>query len=386
LTLGTSTAKKAFVSSERLQQLSLFLRLTAFALALCIASVHTFGSEIPPNPLAITSITLEGTNLILTADVPPNSGQVTLEMRPSLNAAWQDEETSSVQAGADEVIFTLPKPTNDICFFRLKSTPLSGNTSQVSDELQYATMPSLGSNVSRSGDAIFHFKGQVDGSDKIVITHDGALWSHVNWRWPLGSVVINDARWNPEQKNYMTTLGTSKFLPDSFSLESASLEKIEGRDVIAMERSTNALIVYLDDTPPGASEYEFTVHFHPVASDPVQTTGGVAADLKIAAQIDGSDCLKITSREAIWTHNTAALPTDVTLNDVPWDLESTNVLENEGTNTFLPSGVDLSAAKIVSRKGRDLATMWADKDGLWVWFADNPNGSDSYELDISFGR
>jgi hypothetical protein len=386
LTLAAPPAKKAFVSSERLHQLSLLLRLAVFALALCVASAHALGSETPPNPLAITSISLEGTNLILIADVPPNSGQVTLEMRPSLDAAWQDEESSNVQAGADEVTLTLPKPTNDVCFFRLKTTLTSGNASQVSDELQYTTMPSLASNLTNSGDAIFHFKGQVDGSDKIVITHDGALWSHVNWRWPLGLVVINDTRWNPEQKNYMTSVGASKFLPETFSLESASLEKIEGRDVIALERSTNALIVYLDDTPPGASEYEFTVHFHPVGPDPAQTTGGVAADLKIAAQIDGSDCIKITSKEAIWTHNTDAFPTDVTLNNVQWDLQQTNVLENEGTNTFLPSGVDLSTARIVSRKGRDLATMWADKDALWVSFADNPNGSDSYELDISFGR
>ena len=374
------------MSHKRIQPLSLLLHLAAFALALCIASPHALGFETTPNPLAITSISLEGTNLILTADVPPNSGQVTLEMRPSLDATWQDEETSTVLAGADEVTLTLPKPTNDVCFFRLKTILPSGNATQVSDELKYATMPSLASNLTSSGDAIFHFKGQVDGSDKIVITHDGALWSHVNWRWPLGPVVINDARWNPEEKNYMTSVGTSKFLPDTFSLESASVERIEGRDVIAIERATNALIVYLDDTPPGASEYEFTVHFHPIASDPVKTTGGVPADLKIAAQIDGSDCLRITSHEAIWIHRTAALPTDVMLNDIHWDLESTNVLKNEGTNSFLPSGVDLSTAKIVSRKGRDLATMSADNDALWVWFADNPNGSDSYELDISFGR
>ena len=54
--------------------------------------------------------------------------------------------------------------------------------------------------------------------------------------------------------------------------------------------------------------------------------------------------------------------------------------------TYRPLICWRQGAKIVSRKGRDLATMWADKDALWVWFADNPNGSDSYELDISFGR
>jgi len=30
--------------------------------------------------------------------------------------------------------------------------------------------------------------------------------------------------------------------------------------------------------------------------------------------------------------------------------------------------------------------MWADHDAIWANFADNPNGSDAYELEISFGR
>jgi len=30
--------------------------------------------------------------------------------------------------------------------------------------------------------------------------------------------------------------------------------------------------------------------------------------------------------------------------------------------------------------------MHADKEALWVWFADNPNGDDFYELKISFGQ
>lgn len=59
---------------------------------------------------------------------------------------------------------------------------------------------------------------------------------------------------------------------------------------------------------------------------------------------------------------------------------------NAKTNTFLPSGVDLSTARIVNRKGRDVGTMWADADVLWIQFADNPNGADFYELELSFGR
>jgi len=48
--------------------------------------------------------------------------------------------------------------------------------------------------------------------------------------------------------------------------------------------------------------------------------------------------------------------------------------------------LDFSTAKIIKRQGRDLATMWSDNDALWINFADNPNGADAYELDISFGQ
>ena len=57
---------------------------------------------------------------------------------------------------------------------------------------------------------------------------------------------------------------------------------------------------------------------------------------------------------------------------------------NAGTNTFLPPDVNLATARIIHRKGRDLGTMWAEADALYIHFADNPNGADTYELEIAF--
>src|SRR5208282_3493036 len=119
-------------------------------------------------------------------------------------------------------------------------------------------------------------------SDKIVITRDGALWEHVNWDWPQGPVTVNHTQWNPRQKNYLTTLGARRFLPESFSLDSVALEVIHGRDVLALERADHALIVYPDDTPGGADNYEFKIHFHPDGPKPVRARAAVAAHLKIA--------------------------------------------------------------------------------------------------------
>jgi hypothetical protein len=370
-----------------MRQITLFL-LCVLTLASTVALAEdSTTSGLSPAPFAISSISVEGTNLVLAATLPPGLAQAILEICPTLNAGWEEAGLLNVPTNLARVIFTIPKPSAPMAFFRLKAKLRETSAPLLSPELQYVAVPSLSSNLSDGGDSLFHFKGLVDGSDKIVITRDGALWNHVHWGWP-GEVAINGAQWNPKEKNYVTTRGASKFLPETFSLDSVSLEMIQGRDVVALERAPNALIVYVNDTPIGPAEYEFAIHFHSaksiVATAP--STASTSARLKIAARIDGSDCLTITPTEATWAHKFHAWPTAVTLNDVLWNPKKHKILKNEGTNSFLPAGIDLSTAKIVSRKGRDLATLWADRDSLQIWFADNPNSSDSYELEISFGQ
>jgi hypothetical protein len=285
--------------------------------------------------------------------------------------------------------FTLPQPALDMAFFRLNVTLRTTAQAEQSGEVQYVAVPSLvkiTTNDTPPAEAVFHFRGQIDGSDRIVITHHGAYWEHVNWGWPAGTVTVNGSQWNPSEKNFLTTTGAVEFLPEMYSLAAANLEVIEGRDVIALERTNNALIVYLDDTPSGAAPYEFKIHFHQVAARPVAFHASPTGTLKIAANIDGSDRLKITANDATWTHLAYSLPEAVTVNGIPWDIRQTNVLHNTGTNAFLPAGVDFSTARITHREGRDLATLWADDEALWVTFADNPNGQDAYELEISFGN
>jgi hypothetical protein len=345
-------------------------------------------AALPENQPVITALSLVGTNLVFDTEFPAGVEQAVLEMRPNLTADWQEAALLDVPTNGGNVEFSIPQPPLDMAFFRLNATLLKPSQTKLSDELRYVTVPSLvqaTTNNKAPAEAVFHFKGQIDGSDRIVITHQGAFWEHVNWAWPADAVTVNDSQWNPLEKNFMTTTGAVAFLPQMYSLATANLEIIEGRDVIALERTNEALMVYLDDTQSGSAPYEFNIHFH-MATMAASPRPATAATLKIAAQIDGSDRLKITAGGAAWTHLTWSLPEAVTLNGVSWDLRQTNVLRNTGTNTFLPAGVDFSTARIVHRRGRDLATLWADNDAVWVTFADNPNGSDAYELEISFGQ
>jgi hypothetical protein len=339
----------------------------------------------PVNQPIITSLSVAGTNLIFNATISPGVVQTILELRPTLDTEWQETALLDVPVGGGFVEFIIPKPALDSAFFRLRITTSTTTEAQFSTELQYVTMPSLGSGLPGT-DAVFHFKGIVDGSDRILITRQGAFWEHVNWDWPAGAVTINGTQWNPREKNYLTTTGAVAFLPETFSLEAVQLEIIGGRDVVALERTNDALVVYLDDTQSGAAMYEFKIHFRPAARKPAAAEPSPAATLKIAAAIDGSDSLKITANEAKWQHRAYAFPWEISLNGIAWNVRQTNTLVNAGTNTFLPPGLDFSTARIVNRKGRDLGTMWADADALWIQFADNPNGADSYELEIAFGR
>jgi len=337
------------------------------------------------NSPVITSIALNGTNLDFIASFPRDVIHAQLESRSTLNDEWQYAATLNVPINGGMVEFSIPQPPEQTAFYRLNATLSSTPQAQVSTEVHYVAGPPLPETFANGApEAVFHFSGQIDGSDRIVITRDGAFWEHINWGWP-GVVKVNELQWNPAAKNFLTTTGAISFLPPRYSLSEARLEVIQGRDIVAMERSHDALIVYLDDTPPGAAPYEFKIHFRPPPKA-IRETGSAPAKLKITAQIDGSDEFKITSREARWTHRAWNPPHIVQLNDQVWDLSQTNIFSNSGTNTFLPEGIDFSTARITERKGRDLGTMWAEKDGLLISFGDNPGGSDEYELEITFGK
>ena len=300
------------------------------------------------NQLALTSLAVQGTNLTLVAVVPAGLGQVTLEMRPTLVAPWTVAVAGHVPSGGGEVTFTIRKP-GEMQFFRLRAAASVESTGVVSAEVNYLTVAPLG--LAAASPAGSQSGGGGAGSGIPLQGNGRWLRPHPDHprRRLLGTRTLGLAGGSGDcerramestEKNYLTTAGEAKFLPECFSLEAVDLERIKGRDVVALERTNNALIVYLDDTPVGAGEYEFKIHFHPARPKPAPARDCTAATLKIAAEIDGSDCLRITATEATWDHKHWGGPANVRLNEVPWSVQQTNVLQNTGTNQFLPSGVD----------------------------------------------
>lgn len=343
----------------------------------------------PDPPFAFTSVSVIGTNLVLRAAMPAGLTGPALETRAGFDSAWQTVNVALTTMADGKLEFVLPKPGANI-FLRLRASAVAGadrsESAAVSPSLSFCMISPLPLVTNRSGEveAVLRFKGRVDGSDKMLLKRDGLFWEHINWGWPEGAVTVNEASWKPADQNYAAPGSNRPLLPPGFAFHSAKLEIIKARDVVALEHGADGLIIHMDDTPAGPDDYEFIVRFREARPKAVRKS--TPATLKIVATIDGSDCLHLTANGARWEHFQWEAPTTVTLNDRAWNPAQDAALKIDKTNFLLPAGVDLSSARIVGRKGRALATLWATAEEVKVNFADNPNGSDTYELTIAFGE
>lgn len=215
-----------------------------------------------------------------------------------------------------------------------------------------------------------HFRGRIEGSERISISSERVTWSNVAWGTPEGAVYLSGIRWRPRRN---PVLKTSWVLPVAVDFRSARLERIEGRDTIALECSARGIEILLSDTPNGSAVYEFRVHFRPLRGFVVLT---------VRAKIDGSGEAHITRNAATWNHLHWAWPTEIDLNAVHWNPSIARRLRNSGTTRFLPGRVDFSSAIVIEKSGRDLVSMEARANGLVIRFADNPVGTGVYEIKI----
>ena len=147
-----------------------------------------------------------------------------------------------------------------------------------------------------------------------------------------------------------------------------------------MSRSHQVLI-HFDDTPNGADNYQVQVGFTPKPAPIISP----AATLHIVATIDGSDVLQISNSGATWIHKYWNNPSNVSLNGIAWDTVDDPTLPNSGATAFLPADVDLSTVVFTKSAGRDTATYEVFPNYIDVFFADNPVGSDVYDVTLNFG-
>ena len=222
------------------------------------------------------------------------------------------------------------------------------------------------------------FSGEIDGSEIIHITPYEAEWEHLYWGWPIGPVSLNGLEWTPPDDN---TLDFSEaVIPDDLTDWAISITRNSARDAVVAEKNGTELSIYINDTPSGSNWYDFEVVLSP--SPHINKTP--THELNITGTIDGSGILHITRESATWEYRAWAWPHDITMDGVSWDPQVQPTIPNSGASQFLPLNADLSTATMVKNGGRDLAAMELLDNEVLVYFADNPNGADFYDVTLSF--
>lgn len=95
--------------------------------------------------------------------------------------------------------------------------------------------------------------GLIDGSEKFTFTHDGVKWRHLHWS-PPSSMEFDGKSWTRLGE---TPEGWRRFA--SHDLVRATIVRRHGRDVIALEPTSEGFILYMDDSPNGADHYSATI-------------------------------------------------------------------------------------------------------------------------------
>jgi hypothetical protein len=239
-----------------------------------------------------------------------------------------------------------------------------------------------------SDEIVLSFRGQIAGSDQIKITLTEATWHHSFWDMPPEPVTLNGISWDPRERDTLKNEGRTRFLKGPVDFRSARLKRVQARDIVAIEKNKDSVVIHINDTPlGGGTPYEFQVLFRPrnAKADVGKHAGANRATLRIVAEIDGSDELYIDAQGARWVHRHWQWPGGVRLNTVAWNPQVAPVLKNEGQTKFLNGPVDFLTAKMIKKEGRDTAVMEHTDGGVVIYFGDSPFDRSTYEVAIIFG-
>ncbi len=238
-----------------------------------------------------------------------------------------------------------------------------------------------------SNEIVLTFRGEIDGSDQIKITQTEATWHHTFWDMPPKPVALNGISWDPRVQDTLKNVGKTRFLKSPVDFRTARLNRIQARDIVAIEQNKDSVVVYINDDTGGTSPYEFQVIFRPqnAKADIKQHAGAKRTTLRIVADIDGSDELHLDTQGARWVHRSWQWPGEVHLNTVTWNPEKSPTLKNEGETKFLNGPLDFSTARMIKKECRDMAVLEHTGEGVVIYFADGPGDRSTYEVAIIFG-
>ena len=104
--------------------------------------------------------------------------------------------------------------------------------------------------------------------------------------------------------------------------------------------------------------------------------------LRISARCDGSGRIVFTRDKVHYEHRHWAPLHQVLFDGEPW----TNLKHTPVAWTDYGAELDLTRARVVSRKGRDVIALERTADGFDLYLSDSPNGAADYSVTIAIPR
>lgn len=83
-----------------------------------------------------------------------------------------------------------------------------------------------------------------------------------------------------------------------------------------------------------------------------------------------------------WSHKAWQVPSNVRINGRPWNLDSGTLSLADAGLSLTPADFQHLTAQVITRSGRDTVAVETDPGRVSIFFADLPNGSDTYHVRV----
>ena len=107
-----------------------------------------------------------------------------------------------------------------------------------------------------------------------------------------------------------------------------------------------------------------------------------ATMVRISAMVDGSGRFIFTASDLRYVHRSWSPPEAVKFDGEPW----THLDQTPKMWPHIAEMLDLSRARLVERKGRDVIALEHTPEGFDLYFCDSPNGGSAYSATIAIPR
>ncbi len=363
--------------------MKLLLLAVSLSLAMAIGAALVEKTSAPPAPV-VSGMTFEGDEVVLTVRIPPGFSHAKLQTKTDLAGEWKNGMDIATSTNGETAKFHFPR-REDMLFMRVVASAANANSESGGISflpVSHAPATNAAKHAKGKKGAVdphligtLHFKAIVDGLETIQIGPEGIIWNHLRYE-AVDVVSLNGRTWKPSEVNLVDL--RSDFNGKQISWQDTEIERISGRDIVALEKLNGSAAIHVYDTPWGAAEYEFVVRLF--GSKRARPSKAPATRLTISAFIDGTDELTISATGAHWVHKQWGEPSNVRIAGERWD----TVTVSNWEKALVPAGIDFSRARLISKSGRGFINLEARGNDLVVSFADDGDGGADYEVEIGF--